>query len=55
MKLLFMQFLLLLSHLGPNILLSNLFSATLNMCSRRMKDEVSHSQKEASEITVFYI
>jgi hypothetical protein len=41
---------------GPNILLSTLFSDTLNMCpSLGVRDEVSHPYKTTGKITVLYI
>jgi hypothetical protein len=44
------------SLLGPNILLSTLFSNTLNLCSSLwMVDEVSYSYKTAGKIIVSYI
>jgi len=43
------------SLLGPNILLSNLFSNTLNLCFLlSVRDQVSHPYK-TSKITVVYV
>jgi hypothetical protein len=44
------------SLLGPNILLSILFSNTLNLCSSlSMRDRVSHPYKTTGKIMVLYI
>jgi len=44
------------SLLGPNILLSTLFSNTLNLrSSLNMRDQVSHPYKTKGEISVLYI
>jgi len=44
------------SLLGPNILLSAMFSNTLNLCSSfSVKDQVSNSYKTAGKIMVLYI
>jgi hypothetical protein len=61
MKLLIMQFLqppVTPSLLGPNILLSNLFSNTLSLChSLNARDQVSHPYRRTGKITlqVYYI
>ena len=45
-----------LSLLGPNILLSTLFSNTLSLCSSlNVSDQVSHSYKTTGKIIVLYI
>jgi hypothetical protein len=42
--------------LGPNILLTTLFSNTLSLCfSLNMRDQVSHSYKTNGRIMVLYI
>jgi hypothetical protein len=42
--------------LGPNILLSTLFSDTLNLCSSlNVRDQVSHPYKTTGKIIVLYI
>jgi hypothetical protein len=42
--------------LGPNILLSTLFSKTLSLCSLpKVRDQVSHPYSTTSKITVLYI
>jgi hypothetical protein len=47
---------MLLPFLGPNILLSILFSNTLNLYSSlRVRDQVSHPYKLTSKIIVLYI
>jgi hypothetical protein len=44
------------SLLGPNILLSTLFSNTLNQCSsHNMTNQVSHPYKAKGKIMVLYI
>jgi hypothetical protein len=44
------------SPLGPNILLSTLFSNTLNLCSSlNVTDQVSHPYKTAGRITVLCV
>jgi hypothetical protein len=44
------------SLLGPNILLSTLFSNTLNLCySLNVRDKVSHPYKTTGKIIVLYI
>jgi hypothetical protein len=44
------------SLLGPKILLSNLFSNTLNLCSSlNVRDQVSHPYKTTGRIIVLYI
>jgi phosphate starvation-inducible membrane PsiE len=44
------------SLLGRNILLSTLFSNTLNLCSSLyVRDQVPHSYKTTDKITVSYI
>jgi hypothetical protein len=44
------------SLLGPNILLSTLFSDTLSLCSSlNIRDQVSHPYKTTGRIMVFYI
>jgi hypothetical protein len=59
MQLLIMQFLqppVASSLLGPNILLSTLFSNTHNLCSsRNFRDQVSHPHKTTGKIIVLYI
>jgi hypothetical protein len=43
------------SLLGPNILLSTLFSNTLSLCtSLSVKDQVSHPHKTTGKIIVLY-
>jgi hypothetical protein len=58
-QLLIMQFSLTSCHLsllGPNILLSTLFSNTLNLCSSlKVRDKVSHPYKTRCKIIVLYI
>jgi phosphate starvation-inducible membrane PsiE len=42
--------------LGPNILLSILFSNTLNLCSSlSVRDQVSHPYKTTGKIMILYI
>jgi phosphate starvation-inducible membrane PsiE len=56
MKLLIMQFSPTSCHFGPNILLSILFSNTLNLCSSlNVRDKVSHPYRTTGKIIVFYI
>jgi hypothetical protein len=59
MQLLIKQFLqppVTLSVLGPNILLSTLFSNILNLCySLNVRDQVSHPYKTTGKIIVLYI
>jgi len=44
------------SLLGPNILLSTLFSKTLNLCSSlSVGDKVSHPDKIKRKIMILYI
>jgi polysaccharide pyruvyl transferase WcaK-like protein len=44
-----------LSLLGPNILLSTLFSNTLSLCSSlSVRDQVSHPYKITGKTTVLY-
>jgi phosphate starvation-inducible membrane PsiE len=44
------------SHLGPNILLSTLFSNTFSLCySLNVTDQVSHPYKTIERIMVLYI
>jgi hypothetical protein len=44
-----------LSLLGPNILLSALFSNTLSLCSSlSVRDQVSHPYKTTGKTTVLY-
>jgi hypothetical protein len=44
------------SLLGPNILLSTLFSYTLNLClSLKVSNQVSHPRKTRGEIIVLYM
>jgi hypothetical protein len=44
------------SVLGPNILLNNLFSKTLSLCSSlKVRDQVSHPYRTTGKITVLYI
>jgi hypothetical protein len=43
------------SLLGPNIVLSTLFSNTLSLCSSlSVRDQVSHPYKTTGKITVLY-
>jgi hypothetical protein len=45
-----------LSLFGPDILLSNLFSDTLSLCSSlNVRDQVSHPYQITSKIIAFYI
>jgi hypothetical protein len=44
-----------LSLLGPNILLSTLFSNTLNVCSHNLSDQVLHPCKTTGKIICLYI
>jgi hypothetical protein len=59
MKLIIMRFLqppIILSLLGPNILIRNLYSKTLSLCSYlNIRDQVSHSYKTTGKIIVLYI
>jgi hypothetical protein len=44
------------SPFGPNILLRNLFSKTLSLCSSlNVRDQVSHPYKTTDRIMVLYI
>jgi hypothetical protein len=46
----------LISLLGPNILLSTLFSNTLSLCSSlNVRDQVSHPYRTTGKIIVLYI
>jgi hypothetical protein len=52
----FLQYPVTSSLLGPNILLSTLFSNTLKLCSSlNVRDQVSHPYKTADKIIVLYI
>ena len=52
----FLRFLATSSHLGPNILLSTLFSNTLSLCSSlSLTDQMSDPHKTAGPSTVLYI
>jgi hypothetical protein len=56
MTLLIMQSPITSSLLGPNILLSTLFSNTLNLCSSlNVRDQVSHPYRTTGKIIVLYI
>jgi hypothetical protein len=57
MKLSIMQFSSVTSSLlGPNILLSTLFSNTLSVCSSfNVRDQVSHPYRTTGKIIVLYI
>jgi hypothetical protein len=44
------------SRLGPSILLSNLISNTLNLCSScNVRDQVSYPYRATGKVTVLYI
>jgi hypothetical protein len=52
----FLQPLVTSSPLGPNILISSLFSNTLSTCSSlKLRDEVSHTYDAISKIIVLFI
>jgi hypothetical protein len=58
MKLFIMQFssILTWSLIGPNILLSTLFSNTLSLCSSlNVRDQVSHPYRTTGKIVVLYV
>ena len=52
----FLQSPVILPHLGPNILLSNLFSNSLSLCSSlNVSDQVPRPYKTTDKVTVLYI
>ena len=52
----FLQSPVILPQLGPNILLSTLFSNSLSLCSSlNVSDQVSHPYKTTDKATVLYI